>query len=250
MLEGKSWIAHYGGQQTILFPNEETEQLKQEEEAMTEHILSNIIGTSLKSPQTIINKVYDKIGFNAIQDEELRHLVVSSICSPMSKKATADYLRRHFKEDVSLQNNYRYLDKLYNTQQELVQAISVEHTRELFGGNLEFLFYDVTTLYFETTEKDELRESGFSKDGKNSNPQAVLGLLVSRGGYPLSYSLFNGSQYEGYTMIPIVEYFVQRFNLGKDFVVIADAGLMSTENTKLLRDGGYKYIIGARINKE
>jgi transposase len=95
-----------------------------------------------------------------------------------------------------------------------------------------------------------LRESGFSKDGKNSNPQVVLGLLVSRGGYPLSYSLFNGSQYEGYTMIPIVDDFVQRFKLGKDFVVIADAGLMTSKNIKLLRDGGYKYIIGARIKKE
>lgn len=73
------------------------------------------------------------------------------------------------------------------------------------------LFYDVTTLYFESTETDELRESGFSKDGKNANPQVVLGLLVSRGGYPLSYSLFNGSQYEGYTMIPIVDDFIQRF---------------------------------------
>lgn len=51
-------------------------------------------------------------------------------------------------------------------------------------------------------------------------------------------------------MIPIVDDFVQRFNLGKDFVVIADAGLMNTKNIKLLRDGGYKYIIGARIKKE
>ena len=118
----------------------------------------------------------------------------------MSKKATVDYLRRHFREEVSLQKIYRYLDKLYNTQQELVQEISVKHTKELFGGNLGILFYDVTTLYFETTDKDELRESGFSKDGKNANSQVVLGLLVSRGGYPLSYSLFNDSQYEGYTM--------------------------------------------------
>ena len=69
---------------------------------MTEYIVSNIISTSLNSPQRIINKVYDKIGFNIIQDEELRHLVVSRICSPMSKKATVDYLRRHFKEEVSL----------------------------------------------------------------------------------------------------------------------------------------------------
>ena len=119
--EGKEWIAHYSGQQTLLFPDEAAEQLKQEEESMTEHIVSNIIGTSLKSPQTIINKVYNRIGFNAVQDTELRHLVVSRICSPMSKKATVDYLRRHFKEDVSLQKIYRYLDKLYNTQQELVK---------------------------------------------------------------------------------------------------------------------------------
>ena len=86
-----------------------------------------MVGTSLESSQTIINKVYGRIGFNAVQDEELRHLVVSRICSPMSKKATVDYLRRHFKEDVSLQKIYRYLDKLYNTQQELVQEMSVQH---------------------------------------------------------------------------------------------------------------------------
>lgn len=51
-------------------------------------------------------------------------------------------------------------------------------------------------------------------------------------------------------MLPIVDDFVQRFNLGNDFVVIADSGLMSAKNVKLLRDGGYKYIIGARIKKE
>lgn len=249
VIRGKDWIAHYDGQQIIDF--ERTDELgKENEVSITDGVLSKIIQTSLRSPQTIINKVYDRIGFNAIKDEELRHLVVSRICSPMSKKATVEYLRRHFKNDVSLQKIYRYLDKLYNTQRELVQEISINHTRELFGGNLGMLFYDVTTLYFETTDKDELRESGFSKDGKNANPQVVLGLLVSRGGYPLSYSLFNGSQYEGYTMRPIVDDFVQRFNLGKDFVVIADAGLMSTKNVELLRKGGYKYIIGARIKKE
>lgn len=220
-----------GGQQTIDFDCTD-ERKKEIEAASTEDVLSNILQTCLRCPQTIINKVYDKIGFDAIQDEELRHLVVSRICSPMSKEATVDYLRRHFKNDVSLQKIYRYLDRLYNTQKKIVQEISVNHTRNLFGGNIGMLFYDVTTLYFETTDKDNLRGSGFSKDGKNANPQAVLGLLVSRGGYPLSYSLFNGSQYEGYTMIPIVDDFVQRFNLGNDFVIIADAGLMSTRNVE------------------
>jgi transposase len=88
------------------------------------------------------------------------------------------------------------------------------------------MFYDVTTLYFETDNSDELREKGFSKDGKHSQPQVVLGLLVSRDGYPLSYSLFDGAQYEGRTMLPLVEDFVQRFNLD-DFVVVANSGLMN-----------------------
>jgi len=135
---------------------------------------------------------------------------------------------------------YRYLDKLYSTQQNLIQRISVEHTRKILGGKIGLVFYDVTTLYFECDYGDELRATGFSKDGKHSQPQVVLGLLVSAGGYPLSYSLFIGSQYEGRTMIPVVE----------DFVVIADSGLMNAKNIALLESGGYKYIIGARIKNE
>ena len=216
MLERKAheWIFHYGGQQ--LLPFEENEKAA----AVTEQVISNITSTRLCAPQTIIGKVYDRIGFGAVADEELRHLVTARICQPMSKRATVDYLRRHFKDDVSLQKIYRYLDKLHDTQKELVLEISVRHTKSLFGGSIGVLFYDVTTLYFETARKDDLRNNGFSKDGKNSNPQVVLGLLVSRGGYPLSYSLFNGAQFEGYTMLPIVDDFIQRHGLGNDFVDI------------------------------
>jgi len=244
-VEGRHWIDTFGGQQVIDFEGKARTELR-----TAEDVLSSINSARMTAVQTIIGKVYDSIGFNEIKDEELRHLVVGRICQPMSKKATVDYLRRHFKNDVSLQKIYRYMDKLHNTQREHVQEISVRHTRQLFGGNIGILFYDVTTLYFETTEKDDLRNNGFSKDGKNANPQVVLGLLVSCGGYPLSYALFNGAQFEGYTMIPIVDDFVQRYNLGSDFVVIADAGLMSDKNVQLLRSAGYKYIIGARIKKE
>jgi transposase len=167
----------------------------------------------------------------------------------MSKSATVDYLQSYFDEDVQLHKIYRYLDKLYNRQQEQIQKISIEHTQRILGGQLGLVFYDVTTLYFETDKTDELREPGFSKDGKHSQPQVVLGLLVSKDGYPLSYSLFNGSQYEGRTMLPILEDFIRRFNL-EDFVIVADSGLMNKSNLKLLDSGGYKYIIGARIKNE
>ena len=180
----------------------------------------------------------------------LRHLVIARVSQPKSKLGTVDYLKSYYDEDVELNNIYRYMDKLYNTQMEQAQQISVEHTRKIFGGKIGLMFYDVTTLYFETSRTDELREPGFSKDGKTAESQVVLGLLVSEGGYPLSYSLFNGSQYEGFTMIPMIDDFKQRFTLGDDFIVVADSGLMNKNNVRLLQQAGYKYILGARIKSE
>ena len=111
------------------------------------------------------------------------------------------------------------------------------------------MFYDVTTLYFETDISDDLRKTGFSKDGKHSQPQIVLGLLVSEGGYPLAYSIHEGNKYEGHTMLPIIEDFVCKFNL-TDFVIVADSGMINKENIALLEERSYKYILGARIKNE
>ena len=240
-----TWIRSFGGQQELDFDNR-----KGKEVVETERFLSNIDNVLINGTQLLLDQVYDSIGFNRIPDEILRHLVIARVSQPKSKLATVDYLKSYYDEDVDLNYIYRYMDKLYNTQMELAQQISVEHTRKLFGGKIGLMFYDVTTLYFETAQMDVLREPGFSKDGKTAESQVVLGLLVSEGGYPLSYSLFNGSQYEGFTMIPMIDDFKQRFNLGKDFVVVADSGLMNKKNVTLLQEAGYKYILGARIKSE
>ncbi|MCM1116103.1 MAG: IS1634 family transposase [Pseudoflavonifractor sp.] len=166
----------------------------------------------------------------------------------MSKMATVDYLKSHFDEDVELSKIYRYLDKLYNSQRDTVQKISVEHTFSVLGGRVEMLFYDVTSLYFESFREDDLRSPGFSKDGKTAETQIILGLLVCENGYPLSYSIFNGAQYESYTMIPIIDDFKQRFGLD-DFIVVADSGFMIRRDIELLRSGGHSFIVGGRIKK-
>ncbi len=111
------------------------------------------------------------------------------------------------------------------------------------------LFYDVTTLYFETDYEDELRKSGFSKEGRHKNPQIILGLLVSLGGYPLAYCIHDGNKYEGHTMLPVVTVFVRKYAL-EDFIVVADSGLMNGDNIADLEANGYKYIIGAKIKTE
>jgi transposase len=240
--EGEKWINNHTIGEDIFDQYERNE----EETQYTLDLLNNIEKIKLNGVQLIINQVYDSIGFNEIKDKELRYLVIARLTQPLSKSATVEYLKSYFDEDTSLNKIYRYMDKLYNTQQEQIQEISVNHTKGLFGGKIGLLFYDVTTLYFETEKTDNLREPGFSKDGKHSQSQLVLGLLVSKDGYPLSYSLFNGSQYEGYTMLPVIEDFITKFKL-EEFVVVADSGLMSAKNIKLLEEGGYKYIIGARI---
>lgn len=239
------WISKYNGQQALDF--NETNVVLQE----VRKTISRIERTLQNSTQVILSRIYDSIGFNVIDDSILRNLVIARICQPMSKAATVEYLKSHFAEDIHLHNLYRYMDRLYSTQQEKVQEISVKHTMAVLGGRIGIMFYDVTTLYFETApgEEEDFRQNGFSKDGKTAEAQIVLGLLVSRDGYPLSYSIFNGKQYEGYTMIPIIDDFVRRFSL-EDFVVVADSGLMNSKNVELLEKAGYRYILGARIKNE
>lgn len=233
--EGKKWIeVNFKGIDIF-----EQASKEQEEQQLNDFWLSNVENILLNGTALILENVFHLVGFDRIKDPILKQLVIARLSQPLSKSATVDYLKSHFNEDVRLHKIYRYLEKLYNTQQEQIQQISVEHTRKVLGGMIGLLFYDVTTLYFESDESDELREKGFSKDGKHSQPQVVLGLLVSQDGYPLSYSLFNGSQYEGWTMLPLIDDFVHRFELD-DFVVVADSGLMNKKNVALLDLGEYK----------
>lgn len=243
--QGRSWIkAHLG---VMEFDFEEPERREREIE-LTNAVLDNIDAVLLNGAKLILDRVYDSVGFNEISDDVLRHLVIGRLCQPMSKMATSDYLKSHFDEDVNLSKIYRYMDKLHDTQREEVQRISVRHTFSVLGGRVEMLFYDVTSLYFESFREDNLRTPGFSKDGKTAETQIILGLLVCENGYPLAYSLFNGAQYESYTMIPVIDDFKQRFGLD-DFIVVADSGFMIKRNIELLRSGKYKFIIGGRIKK-
>lgn len=227
---------------------EEREACDREREEVR-RVLSNVSNILLNGCDLILDRTFDRIGFNRIDDDVFRKLVKARLAYPTSKAATVEYLKNHFDEDVDLSKIYRYLDKLSDHQHEIVQDISVRHTAKLFGGNIGVLFYDVTTLYFEADYEDELRKTGFSKEGRHSNPQIILGLLVSLGGYPLAYCIHEGNKYEGHTMLPTINEFVSKYGL-ENFVVVADSGLMNNANIAELEAHGYKYIIGAKIKNE
>ena len=212
-------------------------------------VLANVSNILLNGCDLILDRTFDSVGFNRIDDEIFRKLVKARLACPASKAATVEYLKNHFDDDVGLSKIYRYLDKLSGHQHEIVQDISVRHTARLFGGSIGVLFYDVTTLYFEADYEDGLRRTGFSKEGRHSNPQIILGLLVSLGGYPLAYCIHEGNKYEGHTMLPTINGFVAKYGL-ENFVVVADSGLMNSANIAELEAHGYKYIIGAKIKNE
>lgn len=249
-MQGKEWIEREQERRyprLDLFGDErrKCEQVRME----AERLLSSITNITIDGADLILDRVFDNVGFNRIDDEIFRKLVKARLSYPASKSATVEYLKNHFDEDVSLSKIYRYLDKLSGSQHRIVQNISVEHTRKILGGHIGVLFYDVTTLYFEADYEDELRKTGFSKEGRHKNPQIILGLLVSIGGYPLAYCIHEDNKYEGHTMLTIVTEFVRKYKL-EDFIVVADSGLMNSDNIADLEANGYKYIIGAKIKNE
>jgi len=239
---GKRLITEIKGQSSFHF------DIKQEQQ-LVDLFFNGIRALSLAGPELLLGKLFDEIGFNAIKDEMFRHLVLTRLCYPVSKLKTTDYLFKHTGLSVDVESVYRYLDKLNAKQKEKIQQISYQHMLKVLNNEMTLVFYDVTTLYFETEQQDELRKTGFSKEGKHQQPQIVLGLLVSTGGYPLAYEMFEGNKFEGHTMLPVIEAFKAKYGL-KDLVVIADAGLMSNNNIAELQNKNYQYIIGARIKNE
>ena len=100
----------------------------------------------------------------------------------------------------------------------------------------------MTTFYFESSDEDDLRRTGFSKDGKHHYLQIFLGLLTTGGGNPIGYEIYEGNVFEGHTFIPALQRIEKRYSLGKP-IVVADAGLLSKENCQALESSGYKYIL-------
>jgi transposase len=200
-------------------------------------------------PEIIFGEIYDSIGFGAIGERLFRHLVIARLAFPLSKLKTIDYLYRYQGTSLDIDSVYRFLDKLNDKLKPQVEQIAFTHIKKVLKGNISVVFYDMTTLYFEASDEDDLRKTGFSKDGKHQCPQIYIGLLAGLGGYAIGYDIFEGNTYEGHTLIPFIEKISKKFNLNKP-IIIADARLLSNDNIKALESNGYEYILGTRIKNE
>jgi len=241
-----------------------------EEEDVIDGFVSTLNNAQVQvaGPELVYGTLYDRVGYGAICNRMFRNIVICRLFNPGSKLKTVDYMERYLHVTYSVDQIYRFLDNLCYRKDDgekkddrdggnpkpddfktRVEEIAYAHTKELTGGNISVCFYDMTTLYFEAAEEDDLRRCGFSKDGKHSCPQIFLGLLVASGGNPIGYEIYEGNISEGHTMIPLIRKLASRFGFDKP-IVVADAGLLSKANIDELVKDGYQYIIGARPKSE
>ena len=205
------------------------------------------LGSRFTYAYEFLERIYTIFKFNNHTDELFKDLVIARILEPGSKKNSLEFLREFLDKDHSEGAMYKRIVKYDDTQKDTIEKDVVEVAQDHFGFDFSFVLYDVTTLYFESFHDDEFKKAGFSKDNKSNQPQVVIGLIVTKEGFPVSYQIWKGNTFEGSTFLPIVEAFKRLHNI-KSLTIVADSAMLSKINMDTLTECGLNYIVGARLS--
>jgi transposase len=249
--------------QPALFPAEDLAQLvveaRKRHEAQDQEPL-NVNLKKLREQQRVVTgiheicgDIYRELGFDKLMGarrkaaaRNLFHTVMGRLANPQSKRATVADLEVNFGVNLSLQSVYRMMDAVDEKVIEKAKRQACEAANGLLNRPVQLLFYDCTTLYFESFTEDELKKDGYSKDMKFNQPQVVVGLLATEEGLPVDYEVYPGNQYEGKTLKTTIDNIRKNYDL-KQVVFTADSAMLSKENLALLDQLEVAYIIGARL---
>ena len=204
--------------------------------------------------EDVFGEIYSQMDFEDLitgtrKDQQwntlLKQIIFARLFDPSSKKRAADEVLRDLNQEVPLEKIYRMMDHLAPLE-EAIKTKVFQSSMSLLDFEVDVLFFDVTTLYFESFDADELRRFGFSKDCKFKETQIVLALVTNNRGVPLTYELFPGSESEGKTLVEIVKKIKANY-IVKNVVMVADRAMFSEGNLSLLEGEGIKYIVAAKL---
>lgn len=198
----------------------------------------------------VAGHVFDQLGYGDLmarkRDRELlRDVVLMRLASPGSKFKAQRILGSRFLRTHDLDAIYRMMDKLLPKIGSMKEK-TFQRAQKLIPEAIDILFFDCTTLYFESTDTDELRRFGYSKDHRFNTTQVVLALATNSDGLPLGYELFEGNKAEVGTLVSCLESWEKQFNI-ESVCFVADRAMMSEANLNLLNSKGYQYIIAAKL---
>lgn len=198
----------------------------------------------LKEAYDYLSLIYKELGLASLRNPYLKHFAMMRVLEPASKIKTIALLEKYFSLHYRKTTVFRKLSALPALKEKILKAV-INYARIHLHFDFSLVFYDVTTLYYETFHEDEFRVNGFSKDNKVNQPQILIGLLVNRDGFPIYYHIFKGNTFEGKTIIPIIAAVKKEYHI-ESLTVIADAAMLSRGNLTELDRLGIGYVVGAR----
>ncbi len=193
-------------------------------------------------------------------------MVANRACAPSSKlycyeQWLQEDVRLAGSEDIELHHLYRAMDFLEAHKETIEEAIYFRMA-DLFNLDVDLIFYDTTSLHFEIDEEDRgageddhvrgsraagaktykaPRKRGKSKNGRDDAPQIVVGLAVTRDGFPVRHWVFPGNTVD-VTTVKRIKADLKGWQLSR-CVFVGDAGMVSEDNLNRLSRGGGKYIV-------
>lgn len=203
--------------------------------------------SKLETAYDYLNSIYVQLGFWKLKSDVLKHFVLIRVLEPASKIKSIQLLKKYFGIEYKKTTIFRKLLSTVSLKDSAI-GVAINYAKNHFGFDFSLVFYDVTTLYFETNEHDEFRLNGFSKDNKINQPQILVGLMVNNIGFPVYYDTFKDNTFEGHTIIPAISAIKTKYKIEK-LTVVADAGMLSQSNLDALENAKIDYVVGARIKK-
>ena len=217
-------------------------------------------------PLLLLEKLFDKLKINEVLDDikgnrkidfDLKKivftLVLSRFVSPCSKLEVFERLQNMFypemlEPNIKLHQFYRVLDILADKKSNIEHRLYLYQRDDLFKRVVDVVLYDLTTLRFESVREDlgDLRKFGYSKERRGDMVQVVFALLVDKDGLPLGFEVYPGNTFEGHTLPDIVKKIKSKFQVNR-FIMVADRGLFSNGNLKLLRKSGVEFVVGMKL---
>lgn len=252
--EARKWIEQVTGQGK-LFPFAEKGK---QQDTMLLVKKSQYLGVKYTFLYEVLAQQLRSFSFHALDNQLLFDLVLLRIVQPASKLSSLQLLATLF--GITYQRGHLYEALGAMTQyKERVLTTVVQFAKAHYAFDFSMVFYDVTTLYVESFHEDAdsidveghvlekgLRKMGFGKERKPGQPQIVIGLMVNKDGFPVSYEVFEGNTFEGDTFIPVISGFKKKYAIDA-LTVVADAAMISLDNVEKLKEHQLSYIVGGRI---
>lgn len=194
----------------------------------------------------IFQNLLNKFNFALHLPKIVQSLIIGQILENGSKRHLVRFLEEQMGMKLNLTRVYEWFTKYEENLKTSILKEALEVAKKEFKFDFSFVFYDVTTLYFESFKEYEFQKPGFSKDNKANQPQIIIGLVVTPEGFPIHYDVFAGNTWEGKTFMQVVKDFKSKYDIPK-LTVVADAAMFSKLNFEELKKEKINYIVGARL---